>query len=95
MYEIQKKAPVPKIVRAASAVKRKYPFAQLGVDEFFFIPNRKKNNMSAHASNTGKQLDRKFTTRLAYMVEAGEGVWVPCDEKTPGAVLGIGVWRVE
>lgn len=93
MYTVQKNVPLPKVQKVAGTRQRKYPFEDLTVGAFFFIPDRDKNNMSAHASNVGRDLGRKFATRLVYMRSTDDETWEVCDKDDDGAVLGIGVWR--
>ena len=94
MYPIVSDVVVPKALRAQSTRRRKYPFADLEAGQMFFVPDRKVNNMSAHASTVGKELGRKFHTQMTYM-RLTKKVWRPCDPEAGGAVLGIGVWRVK
>jgi hypothetical protein len=92
MLSIQSGVPVSKTTRAAPPARRKYPFVEMDVDHMFFVPGRTKNTLATHASTIGKKLNRKFVTRLTYMVEQ-DGVWHPATASTEGAVLGVGVWR--
>lgn len=94
MYETVKNVPIPKPVTSqhGGGRRRKYPFPTMGVGEMFFIPHRKKNNMTAHASAVGKQLGKKFATRLTYMRDV-DGTWEHCEPEDEGAIHGIGVWR--
>jgi len=94
MYVVQKKAPIPKTFRPGLRRRRKYPFEQLGVGQFFFIPYRDKNTLVTYASIQGKKLGKKFATRLTTMVQQGES-WRPCEANEKGAVQGIGVWRTK
>jgi hypothetical protein len=73
-----------------------YPWASLKVGEFFFVPDRDRNNLASLAWHTGRNLGFKFETRLCYMARVGGklGQWLLSDEDQRGAVLGIGVWRV-
>lgn len=85
---------MPRIPRPTASVRVnpsacKYPFAQLEVGDWFFVPDRTKNNLSTLASLTGKKLGKQFSTRLLYVLGIEE---VTAD--TEGAVLGVGVWRV-
>ena len=94
MYPIVSDVVVPKALRAQSTRRRKYPFADLEAGQMFFIPDRKTNNMSAHASTVGKELGRKFHTQMTYMRPVKKA-WKSCVPKAEGAVLGIGVWRTQ
>jgi hypothetical protein len=95
MYEAQRKtAPIPKPLRPQYERQSKYPFATIEVGHYFFVPHRDRNNLMTYASIKGKKLGRKFATRLTYMKQKGN-VWLPCEPESPGAVLGIGVWRTK
>lgn len=93
MYAVQKGVPLPKVRKPTATSRRKYPFEEMAVGEFFFIPNKTRNTITAHASAVGKQLDKKFSTRLTYMSQDENGVWGVCDADAEGATLGVGVWR--
>jgi len=94
MLPVQRNIPMPKALRTAPAPRRKYPFEDMKVGDMFFVPNKTKNTLATHASTVGKALDRKFVTRLAYMAATKRGGWDQATHETPGAVLGVGVWRV-
>ena len=92
MFEVQKVAPpIPSSVRGGT---RKYPFADMEIGGFFFIPGREKNNMATHAATAGKKHGKRFITRLVIMHETPEG-WQPASEGDEDAVKGIGVWCQE
>jgi hypothetical protein len=93
MFKIQKNVEVAK-VRKPSGRRKKYPFADLDVGDMFFIPNKTTNTMMSQASHAGKQLGRKFSTRLIWMANV-EGDWIPCTESAKDKVMGVAVWRVE
>ena len=76
-------------VRVGGVRPRKYPFDQLEVNDWFFLPGRTKNNLATHASITGKKLGKQFATRLLYVLDGKE-----VDASTEDAVLGLGVWRI-
>lgn len=94
MHEVLKNIPVPKTLRNWTPNRRKYPFEQMDVGDMFFVPNKKRNTIATHTSTAGKQLKCKFVTRLCHMKEGLEG-WEPCEPTDEGAVMGVGVWRVE
>jgi hypothetical protein len=71
----------------------KYPFRSMKVGDYFFVPGRSRNTLAPYASTMGKELGYKLRTQMCYMRESLEG-WKPCDKAEPGAVLGIGVWRM-
>lgn len=99
-FLIYNNVPKPKSSRIGVKGKRKYPFEELEVGQAFFIPDRDRNTMSTHASGVGKELGRKFSTRLVWLMEDEDnpGNYLPIDldpgQKPPAeAVRGIGVWR--
>ena len=107
MFKVLKGIPLPKTNRGDLPPRQsKYPYALLDIGDMFFIPNKTKNTLSTHTSTIGKKLDKRFSTRLTYMkfVDADgdlveqdneNGFWAASKEGEEGAVLGIGVWRVE
>lgn len=96
MYDIQNGVPVPSPMRSNRTAprRRRYPFEQMEVGDFFFVPNRKRNTLGNYVSEVGRELDRKYATRLTYMREV-QSQWELCEPDDEGAVLGIGVWRTE
>jgi hypothetical protein len=92
MFEIQKNVPVPK-TRRLNAPPRKYPFREMEVGDMFFVPNKTKNTLMTLASTEGRNLGRKFSTKLCFMFNHA-GHWEPCEPGTRGAIQGVGVWRV-
>lgn len=93
MFKVQTGVPVP-APRKTAAPRRKYPLDQMDVGGFFFVPDKKTNNISTHISTAGRKLGRKFITRLLWMVEE-DGEWLEAEPTTVGAVQGVGVWRNE
>lgn len=92
MYTIQDNVPKPKAHRPKGTTRRKYPFDQLEVGQMFFVPNRIKNTLTSHASTTGKDLGRKFSTMLTHM-RVVDGKWQACEEGDENAVMGVAVYR--
>jgi hypothetical protein len=93
MYEVQRGVPIPKTFRPDQP-KRMYPFRELEVGDSFFVPDRAKNNLMTAASTEGRNLGWKFTTKLCWMLKTSDG-WRNSTPKYPGAVQGIGVWRIK
>ena len=97
MHQPMKNVPLPSAMasRTGSGRQRKYPFDTMEVGEMFFVPDREKNNLTTHASAVGRQLGRKFATRLTHMRPTGDEAapWEPCGADDPDANLGVGVWR--
>lgn len=91
-FPVQKHVPIPR--KARSVTRFKYPFREMEIGDMFFVPEMTENTLVQYVSAAGKELGRRFTTRLTYMVLKRKQ-WVPADANTPGAVQGIGVWRVE
>jgi hypothetical protein len=72
---------------------RKYPFDQLAIDDFFFVPHRTANTLTAYSWKVGKHLGMTFSTRLCWM-KIMDGRWIGCSPYEEDSVRGIGVWRV-
>lgn len=92
-YAIQKDVPAD-AARRKAVRGRKYPFAQLAVNDMFFVPDRPENNLMTHASHMGRKLGRKFSTRHVFM-RLRRDTWEHCNEGDEDAVLGIAVTRIE
>ena len=73
---------------------RSYPIDRMAVGDFFFLPERKRGNLSSYFSHQGKKLGRKFATRTLHMRRENEA-WVEAHPTEPDAVQGLGVWRTE
>ncbi|MDR3427778.1 hypothetical protein [Silvimonas sp.] len=95
MFRVQKKVEIPHAMRHTGVSRRVYPYHEMDVGDFFFVPNKEKNTLSSHASAAGRKLERKFLTRLIHAALDIAGTWVICKADDDGAVQGIGVWRVE
>ena len=91
MYDVQKSIPKPKTWRP-NQPPRKYPFHEMEVGDMFFVPNKAKNMMMNRASEAGKTLGRRYSTKVCFM-KLVKGFWKICDVTDAGAVQGIGVWR--
>jgi hypothetical protein len=89
MLPVMPRIPKPSSsVRPNASSQRKYPFSEMDVGDWFFVPGLSKNTLSTLASLTGKKLGRLFSTRLLYVADCKEVA-----AGTAGAVLGVGVWR--
>lgn len=83
-------------LRAAYIGRRKYPFEVMEVGDMFFIPHKDKNHISSYLSNVGKELGRKYASRIIMMIATPTGEWrLAPHALVEGAVKGIGVWRTE
>lgn len=71
-----------------------YPFEKMAVGDCFLIPHKDKNNMSSLIYAKGKELGRRFSSRLVWMVKFEDG-WDIVEEGTANAVKGVGIWRDE
>jgi len=89
--QIIKSAPLPAPTRGKR--QSQYPFEELEVGDMFFVPYREKNNLKNRATQLGKKLNRKFVTRVLWMVDTPKG-WMPDTEAQGQLVQGIGVWRI-
>lgn len=94
MFELQRGVPIPPVKRSVTPVRRKYPFEDMQVGDFFFVDGKTKNTLGTHVSTVGKELGRKFSTRLTFARKNKSG-WEICEPGDKGAVQGVGVWRVE
>ena len=94
VLDVQRGVPIPKAKRHRGPTRLKYPFESLEVGDFFFVAGKTHNTLATYVSTIGKQLGRRFSTRLTAMHETLEG-WQPCDPSHEGAVTGVGVWRKE
>jgi hypothetical protein len=94
MLKVQKGSKLPKPIRNSTR-QPKYPFADLKVNEFFFLEGRETNTMYSYAWLQGQKLKRKFSTRLTYMRTVRGKGWQPAEEGDKGAVIGVAVYRVK
>ncbi len=92
-FDIESDIPVPEIKRSGGRESR-WPFKQLEIGQSFWVhphsdgdrktPEAMLVKMKARASNTAKELGRKFFCDLAKQN--------PEDENSP---MGVRIWRVE
>lgn len=73
---------------------RRYPFDRMKVGEMFFLPGAEKRRygMITTARHAGEKLNREFSVRVVHMTDSLDGPQIAAED-TPGAVLGLGVWR--
>lgn len=96
MIKLQQNVPLPKTIRPnARGKRRKYPFEDMKVGSFFFLPGKKYSQIGGHLHVVSKQLGIKLQARVTYMCQDKKKQWQPCEETDPGATLGVGVWRTE
>jgi hypothetical protein len=84
---------MPTVKRPREGVDRVYPWRAMEIGDFFFVPDRERNTFSPYASEMGARLGRRFRTRLCWARDTGKS-WIVCEPDKPGAVQGVGVWRV-
>ena len=94
MIRVQKQVEIPSTMAHTGISRRVYPYHEMDVGDFFFVPNKEKNTLSSHASAAGRKLERKFLTRLIFAQLDASGAWEICKSSDENAVQGIGVWRV-
>lgn len=92
MYKVHSNVPLPAPARRASG-RRKYPFEDLEVGDYFFVPHRPRERMSTYVSTVSKQMGRKFSARQVTMALI-KGTWQLVDASHPEGVSGTGIWRV-
>lgn len=69
MIEIEKGVPLPSDERGRAA---KYPWAEMEIGDSFFLKDGSSSSISGAASNAGKRLGFKFSTRE---MDDGVRVW--------------------
>lgn len=95
MLQVQRNVPPP-INGPVRDRRKKYPFESMQVNDFLFVPHKRTNSIRSYFSTAGKQHGIKLTSKLIYARRHDETqAWHPCEKDTPGAVKGVGVWRVE
>ena len=95
MYEVQSGVPIPPVDRRAKQPRRKHPVEGMKVDDFYLLPGRKTNSVIAYVSRITKDLEGRWQARKKWMRKNESGKWRLCEQDAPGAVEGVGVWRVE
>ena len=96
MLQLQRNVPPPtkRKVRANDA-RKKYPFEKMTqVGDFFFVPNKQRESIRTYFSTAGNQYGIKLRSEQIY-ARKEDDVWTICTVDAPGAVSGVGVWRVE
>lgn len=96
MLHLQRDVPLPGKRRLAEDDgRKKYPFEKMTkVGDFFFVPERKHASIRTYFSTAGKEHGIKLKSEQIHARLTDE-VWEQCPEDAPGAVSGVGVWRVE
>ena len=97
MLQLQRNVPTPRRARSVKPGdgRKKYPFERMTkVGDFFFVPNKQRDSIRTYFATAGKEHGIKLRSEQIWAYRAEDG-WRPCMENTPGAVSGVGVWRVE
>ncbi len=96
MLQLQRNAPLPaKTPLKPSDGRKKYPFDKMTqVGDFFFIPGKQRDSIRTYFSTVGKRRGIKLRSEQIHAREVEDG-WEQCPDDTPGAVMGVGVWRTE
>ena len=92
MFKLQSNVPLQRTIRPRARGRRKYPFEQMQVGQFFFVPGIERKQIYGHVWAVGKQLGMKFSARACYMRQVAEE-WQPCEPEDKGSTLGVGIWR--
>lgn len=93
MLQLQSNVPVP-VRQPVTDRRKKYPVERMSVGDFFFVPHKKYSSIRTYFTALGKQYNIKLQARQIHARERSTG-WEQCPEDTPGAVSGVGVWRLE
>lgn len=95
MFKLQStRVPVPRVMRNSSPSRRKYPFDDMDVGDWFFVDGPSKSTFNTYVYTVGRELGVKFSTRRTFMAKDNDN-WVPCEPDDPKAVPGVWVGRVE
>lgn len=92
MIHLQSNVPPPRR-RPVVDKRRKYPFENMQVGHFFFVPGKTRNSIRSYFSTAGKQHGMKLTSKLIHARRV-DGEWAECKETDAGATVGVGVWRL-
>lgn len=93
MLQLQSNVPLPDGSKARGP-RRKYPVGRMQVGDFFFVPNKRHSSIRSYFSTLGVQNNIKLKSEQIH-ARRDNGIWAQCDEGVPGAVSGVGVWRIE
>lgn len=93
MLQLQRNVPPPRR-QPVTDKRKKYPFETMQIGDFFFVANKKRNSIRSYFSAAGKQHGIQLTSRLIHARKNDVGEWEECPADTPGATIGVGVWRM-
>lgn len=92
MIHLQSNVPPPRR-RPVVDNRRKYPFDNMQVGHFFFVPHKTRNSIRSYFSTAGRQHGMKLTSKLIFARQV-DGEWAECEEEDSGSTVGVGVWRI-
>jgi hypothetical protein len=94
MLQLQRNVPPPETRRQAPHGNQKYPVEGMQVNDFFFVPRKRRESIRSYFSTLGTQHGIKLRSEQIHARKV-EGLWTPCEAGERGAVSGVGVWRTE
>lgn len=92
MLQLQRNVSPPALRRGGP---RKYPFERMQVGDFFFVEGKTKNSIRTYFTSAGQKYGIKLRSQLIHARRNDNEQWEQCSEDTPGATIGVGVWRTE
>lgn len=93
MLQLQRNVPPP-VKPPVTDRRKKYPVERMAVGDFFFVANKRHSSIRTYFSALGKQHGVKLRSEQIFARDTPTG-WEQCPSDTPGAVSGVGVWRIE
>lgn len=93
MLQLQRNVPPPIPRRSPTDGRKKYPFETMQIDDFFFVEGKSKNSIRTYFTTAGTKHGITLKSQLIHARKDELGLWRPCEEDTPGATIGVGVWR--
>lgn len=93
MLQLQSNVPMP-AKKPVTDRRKKYPVEKMQVGDFFFIPGKQYSSIRTYFSALSKQHNVKLKAEQIHARQDDHG-WEQCPADTPGAMSGVGVWRVE
>lgn len=94
LFKVQYDEPLPPVDRRPQNTRRKYPFEQMLVGGWFFIPGKNSRSVGAYVARETGPLEGKFSVRHTWARQI-DGDWKVCAATDEGAKEGTGVWRTE
>jgi hypothetical protein len=93
MLQLQRNVPPP-VKPPVTDRRKKYPVERMAVGDFFFVAGKRHSSIRTYFSALSKQHSIRLKAEQIH-ARQGEAGWEQCPADTPGAVSGVGVWRVE